>query len=357
MSNQSQIAFQHRSDRVALGQDLVRQVRQLWSFGNVSDLDGSWDALAPRIVQAVTSGQTAAAAQATPFMDAVDRSYGRKPSGGSLVPEAFSGVMLDGREVGPALFSAVTTTKEAIGAGIAPPNAFLAGANALAVVAQAALQDMGRQADITLGRARAYTRYVRVVGAGACSRCGILAGAASSEKAFLRHTGCQCQAMPVLVSRGGVPNIPRGFHDSPEAFFDSLSKVEQDHAFTKAGAEAIRAGANPVSVVNARRGAYGIGYSGHYHAPVPVGTRSVLKPIQIGVKADGTPLRVYATGEGTSARGAFYKSERARGGEAVKEGRYRRSTTIRLMPEQLIQMAGSDVNRLRELLTRYGYMD
>lgn len=356
MSRQSEIAFQHRSDRVQLGEDLIRRLRRLWSFGNVADLDGSWDALAPRIVQAVTSSQVAAAAQAAPYMDAVDQSYGRKPSSGRLVSEAFSGVMLDGREVGPALFTAVTTTKEAIGAGIAPPNAFLAGANALAVIAQAALHDMGRQADITLGRARTYTRYVRVVGAGACSRCGVLAGAASSEKAFLRHTGCQCQAMPIRVS-GGADRIPKGFHDSPEAFFESLSKADQDRVFTKAGAESIRAGANPVAVVNARRGAYGIGYSGHYNTPVPVGSRNVLKPIKIGVKPDGSPLMVYATTEGTTARGAFYKSEQARGAQATKEGRYRRSTTVRLMPEQLIKMAGSDVDRLRELLTRYGYME
>lgn len=343
MSLQSDLAVQHQADRKRLGNDLIRRVTGLWSLGDVRDLDGSWDALAPRITDTVADAQVTAARQATPYMNAVDASYGRAPAVISLAPEAFSGVMLDGRELGPALYSAVTTAKQAIGAGMAPPSAFQAGAHALAVIAQAALQDMGRQADITLGRARTYTRYVRVVSAGACSRCAVLAGSASSEKPFLRHVGCQCQAMPIVVSRGREDGkIPDGFFRDPLEYFDSLSKADQERTFTKAGAEAIRAGADVGKVVNARRGAYGIGYSGHYNAPVPVGTRNRLRPIQIGVKPDGSPLRVFATTEGTTARGDF--------------GRYRRTAQVRLMPEQLIKMAGGDVERLRELLTRYGYM-
>ena len=40
----------------------------------------------------------------------------------------------------------------------------------------------------------------------------------------------------------------------PRGYFDSLSKAEQDRHFTKAGAEAIREGADIGRVVNARRG-------------------------------------------------------------------------------------------------------
>jgi hypothetical protein len=65
---------------------------------------------------------------------------------------------------------------------------------------------------------------------------------------------------------------------------------------------------------------------------------------------------VYATTEGTTARGAFGKSELRAGVQATKEGRYRRTTTVRLMPEQLVQMAGADTARFVELLKRYGYM-
>lgn len=346
MSQQSEIAYRHKVERAQLQNDLIRRVKQLWSFGNVADLDGSWNALAPRITAQVAHAQVSAASQATPYMDAVDRSYGRRTPPSKLAVESFSGVTLDGRELAPFLFSAVTKTKEAIGVGMAAPNAFLAGANALAVFASAAMQDMGRQADITLGRSRTYTRYVRVVGGSACSRCAVLAGIWSAQTAFLRHLGCQCTACPVEVVRetGNREKfkIPDGFHEDPSAFFASLSEADQDRTFTKAGAEAIRNGADISKVVNARRGAYGIGYSGHYNTPVPIGTRNVLKPIQIGVKPDGSPLKVYATTEGTTARGDF--------------GKLRSSSTVRLMPEQLIKMAGTDTARFVELLKRYGYM-
>jgi hypothetical protein len=239
---------------------------------------------------------------------------------------------------------------------MAPYTAFQSGMNALAVIASAALQDMGRQADITMGKARNYTAYIRVVGGSACSRCAILAGIWSGESAFLRHTCCQCTTAPVQIDRGKeTPKIPSGFHDSPEAYFNSLSEADQNSAFTKAGAEAIRNGANPVSVVNARRGAYGIGYSGHYNVPVETGVRNTLKPITIGVKADGSPLQVFATREGTTARGAFARGEQKATLTAGKEGQYRRTTSIRLMPEQLMTMAGNNPARFRELIKRYGY--
>lgn len=341
MSQLSDLAFAHRDERVNLGRQVVSNVTRLWRSAIVADLDGSWDALGPQIIRMVTSGQVQAARQATPYLDAADRLHGHATPALRLAPESFGGVMLDGRELGPALYTGVTTTKSLIGRGVAPYTAFQAGANALRVVASAALQDMGRQADITLGRARTYTRYVRVVGGSACSRCAILAGQWSSETAFLRHTSCQCTTMPIEVEG----KTPKGLHDSPEAYFQSLSKEDQDRVFTKAGAETIRQGGDPIKVVNARRGAYGIGYSGHYNIHVPVGTRNTLKAIQIGVKPDGSPLKVFATVEGTTARGAYGKSVLSA----------QRTSMVRLMPEQLVRMAGTDTARFRELITKYGY--
>lgn len=349
MSAQSQIADAHRAQRVEIGNVLIGRVRSLWSQASVNTLDGSWDALAPSMVAQVVKAQTASAALATPYMNGIDRSYGRTTPDVQLAPESFAGVTLDGREVGPAMYTAVTTAKTAIGRGMAPAMAFQVGANALAVVVSAALQDMGRQADFTLGRARTYTKYVRVVGGSACSRCAILAGIWSAETAFLRHVSCQCTAAPVQVDRvTGKEKVPSGFHASPEAYFESLSKADQDRVFTKAGAEAIRQGASPVKVVNARRGAYGIGYNSHYYTPTPHSGRRLMAKT-IGRKPDGSPLKVFMTGEGTTARGEFGRSEIAR-----SDG-LRRTTTIRLMPEQLMHMAGGDTERFRDLIKRYGY--
>jgi hypothetical protein len=286
----------------------------------------------------------------------LDRSYpGFTPQQAAIVPQAFTNVMGDGREIAPALFGAVTGTKTLIGQGVAPVTAFESGARFIAMIAASALNDMGRSADRTLAAGKGYTSYIRVVGGSACSRCAILAGIYSGETAFERHVHCQCTTCPIPHEGKAAP---KGFHDSPQSFFDSLSKKDQDRVFTNAGAEAIRNGASPVSVVNARRGAYGIGYSGQKQSAlevIPKGRR--LQPVTIGVRADGTPLQVFATTEGTTARGAFGRGELRATDAAMKDGRYRRTTTLRVMPEQILKMAGNNPARWRELLAKYGYLN
>lgn len=351
MSEQSQLAASHQDQRITLARSTAARLAGLWRMVPLHDLDAGWNIVAPLMVQHVSAGQRTAAVQATTFSAAMDRSYKYKPPPTVLNAEAFTNVMGDGREVGPALYGAVTNTKTLIGRGVQPQRAFESGAHFIAVIAQAALQDIGRNADRALAGGKQYTRYIRMVNGQACSRCAILAGIYTSQDTFLRHVSCQCTSVPVL--EGG--KTPGGFHTDPLAYFDSLSKAEQNRVFTNAGAEAIRAGADPVSVVNARRGAYGIGYSGHSTVPNPA--RSSLQKLTIGRKADGSPLQVYATTEGTTARGGFGKSELRAGTQATKEGRYRRTTTVRLMPEQIVKMAGDNPERMRELLTKYGYIN
>jgi len=351
MSRQSELAFAHQDDVVRLGAVLGRRLVRLWHQMDLGNLDQSWDVVAPKMVAQVASAQLSAALLSAPYLNAVDRANQFKAPPAAIVPEAFANVMGDGREVGPALYGAVTNTKTLIGTGVVPARAFEVGAHFLATVASAALHDMSRNADRVLAAGKTYTTYIRVVNGSACSRCAILAGMYSGPDAFLRHVSCQCGVVPIV----NTSKIPGGLHADPNSYFESLSASEQDRVFTKAGAEAIRQGANPVSVVNARRGAYGIGYSGHKNLPAV--NPGSLRPLVIGIKSDGTPLMVYATTEGTTARGAFYKSERRASANATKDGRYRRTTTVRLMPEQIAKMAGGNSERWVELLGRYGYLE
>lgn len=339
------VAFAHLSARAALADRYTSRALRLWGRADVRDLDLWWDILAPDLTRTVQQGQYEAAAQTGRYLDRVTNQ-----AGPAVVPEAFTGVTIEGRELTPALYGTVTTTKRLIGAGRPPADAFQAGAAFLAVVANTAILDMGRQSDLTGAVGRRSTRYIRVIQPGACSRCAILAGKDSARTAFKRHPRCRCEAMPLIENEG----VPEGFMSSPEEYFASLTSDEQDRVFTKAGAEAIRQGANPIKVVNARRGAYGIGYSGHYDVPIPV--RNRLQPVTIGVRPDGTPLQVYATTEGTTSRGVFGRNEIRLTDQSLRDGRYRRSTTVRLMPEQIAVMAGGDPDRWVELLTRYGYL-
>lgn len=347
----TELATAHNESRIRLGHALAGRLIGLWRTVPLGDLDAGWQTVAPQMRALVSAAQLRAAEQATGYLTAIDRAWAFEAKPAALVPQAFTDVMGDGREVAPALFGAVTNTKELIGGGLAAARAFESGASFIALVAQAALHDMGRNADRVLAGGKGYTRYVRVVNGAACSRCAILAGIGSGVDAFKRHLGCQCGAVPIPDDR----KPPKGLHDSPDSHFASLSAAEQDRIYTKAGAEAIRQGADPIKVVNARRGAPGVGYSGHKNPPrVTVGH---LRPITIGTKANGTPLQVYATTEGTTARGEFFKTERARVAAFTSQGRYTRTTTVRLLPEQIAVMAGHDPKRWVELLTKYGYLE
>jgi hypothetical protein len=353
MSRQTDLAFAHQANLTALAHSTAAHVARLWQGINPSDLDAQWDVTAPRMVASVTASQGAAADLAQSYSNAIDQTYGYKAPKTILNTDAFTDVMGDGRELAPALYGAVTNTKSLIGQGLDVPSAFQRGASFLAVIAQEAIASMGRAADLSMMGGKKYTRYIRACAGSACSRCAILEGIWSSDTAFQRHPCCQCVAIPVEVD--GRPSKATDREFNPQAFFDSLSTAEQDKRFTIAGAKAIRAGADPVAVVNARRGAYGIGYRSHGNAPSV--SRNRLTPLTIGKRADGSPLRVYATVEGTTVRGAFTKAEAQRTENAVKVGRYRRTTTVRLMPEQIMRMAGSNADRARELLTRYGYIN
>lgn len=349
MVEPASIVEQHLRRREALtGRVSVRAVRLFRSI-DPQFLDAGWDRVAPALVALVSAGQVTAARQSAPYMNQVVAVSGGAPAA-SVVPEAFSGVDIEGREIGPAMFGSVTTTKTLIGRGVPVQRAFEAGAAFLATLVGAAIQDMGRQSDITLATGRGFTHYVRVLSAGACSRCAILAGTYSAKTAYPRHPRCKCSAWPVVEGERAPDGV---FADTME-YFDSLSPAEQDRVFTRSGAWAIREGADPIAVVNARRGARGIGYSGHHNAPrVAMGR---LQPVTIGVKADGSPLQVFATSEGTTVRGSFGRAEIGRTGDALKEGRYRRTTRLRLMPEQIQVMGDGNPARTQELLRRYGYL-
>ena len=296
----SDIASEHQARRIRLAQVTSNRARSIWAQGTVGSLEASWSALAPEITAEVVAAQVTAARQSAPYLNRV------APDGrATLEPAMFGGSMEDGREVGPALFGAVTTTKKAIGAGVAPRLAFEAGAAFMTVLVKAAVADAGRAADASLATGRGYTRYIRVVSPGACSRCAILAGSDRYYKHFERHPACKCTSLPV---KDGA-EIPKGLYGSPTDYFESLSRAEQDRVFTNAGAEAIRKGADPISVVNARRG----------YTRVP--------------RVEGMPGARSGAGMG-----------------------YRRSLPPRLMPEQIIAQAGADNALAVELLRRNGYI-
>lgn len=333
-----------QSRRRSLSDQVVVETQRLWHSQMLpNDLDGSWDRLAGTFAMAAYNGQLASATLTAPFIDEVSRVQGFKQGSLETARESYAGVAPDGAGLTPLLYGAVTEAKIRIGAGWATAAALDAGAAFMAAVIKTMIADMGRYHDMTRMRAKGYTRYTRVVNPGACSRCAILAGIASSAVAFPRHPNCACTAVPTA---GQSPFGSKRL-SNPSEYFESLSRAEQDRIFTLAGAQAIRDGADIFSVVNARRGASGISFSGAIGRgnTVPLSGRRLI-PVQIGVKPDGSPLMAYTTSEGTTRLGQFGRRTDAT----------RRSQSLRLMPEQIYRMAGNDPIRVLELLRRYGYI-
>ena len=319
------------------------RVQALWGELDRRDLTGSWEALVgPRIIETVTAGQAAAASLADPYLSAVVAAEGADPAVGSRVrPAGFAGYAADGRALDSLLYLPVITTKQAVGAGLNEAEAMLRGLNQLLRIAGSEVTSAGRTATgAGIAARRTIQGYIRIAAAPCCARCAILGGKEFGWNAgFQRHPRCDCYHMPaVLVARGRggarvlETRMPPGAVTDPRAYFDSLSRREQERVFTIAGARAIRDGANVTSVVNARRGMY---------------------------TATAYRQRVRATREGTTRRGAFYRAERARAiarGRIPASGAGFRPRAPRLLPEEIYKLAGSRDEAIA-MLRRYGYID
>lgn len=327
-----------RSDKAA------NAALRLWRRVDGADLDGSWGSLGPQVEAVAAATVRANAVSAASLTAKVARADGL--SGDVLVPDAFAGVDGSGRDLGSALRGSVITTKQAIKAGMSLPDALMAGGTYLSLMVKTVLADVDRSAAMAAAAGKGYARYVRMVNPGACSRCAILAGSDQFRSNFKRHPACRCSTIPVPDD---APT-PAGLFDNPDDYFASLSPAEQERVFTKAGAEAIRLGADPIKVVNARRGANRGRMDG-----VITYTPSRIQRSVIGRNPDGSPVLGYVTTEGRTRRGSFGRTQERLGGVAQKStGRYATVQRVRLMPESIVDLT-DDVELRRVLLRDAGY--
>lgn len=329
-----------RSDRAA------NVAAAKWRQMDVADLDSSWAATSgdlTMVAAAVARANAVGAARLTSKVAAADGMRGDV-----LVADSFTGIDGSGRPLGSLLTGALTTTKTALAAGMSIPEAMLTGGTYLTLMLKTALADVERSASMTAAVGKGYTRYVRLVNPGACSRCAILAGSDRFRSNFQRHPACRCSTVPIVGS-----SVPGGLYDSAGDYFESLSASEQDRVFTKSGAEAIRLGSDPVKVVNARRGAN----RARMDSAITYGP-SRIQPSMIGRRPDGTPIMGYVTTEGTTKRGLYGRAQAGLGSGSTRRtgSRYGSTTRPRLMPESIIGL--TDDPRMRQVLLRdAGYLE
>lgn len=303
----SQTAQEHQVQREALAASTARLAVRLWRDIDVHALSADWTRKVHRVAALVAAGQLEAARLADPYLAQLLEDA---QAAGEVNAEALAGVASDGRDLVELLMYPLWTCLRALARGASLLVSLASGEALLDLLARTMVADAGRAADLVAMAARpAVTSYVRVVELPACARCIILAGREYGlSTGFQRHPRCDCTMEPVTKNYRPDPV------DAKDVF-DSMSPAQRRKVFGEAGTKAIEAGADVAQVVNARRG-------------MTTATRY------------GRP--VLATTEGQTKRGLT----RSR----------RRNGAPRLMPEEILRIAGDDREEAIRLLTRNGYI-
>jgi hypothetical protein len=238
----------HYASQQRLAVVTLAAARSQWRRMGV-DYDASWARVGTGLVVLLTAAQIAAARAGAAYVPAALEEQGVEAApAGQVVPAAFAGTASDGRPLAGLLYSVVVHAKVAT-TRMEPPAALRDAEAYLDRVFRTQVADAARGAAGVAITARPGVDYVRMLNPPSCSRCTILAGRRYGWNAgFPRHPGCDCRHVPVAEDTGD------DLTTDPRRYFDSLSEAEQDRTFTKAGAQAIRDGADMGQVVNARRG-------------------------------------------------------------------------------------------------------
>lgn len=250
------VAAAHYRRQTTLARRTAAQVMRLWRQVEAARIVPSWRQLLGQAVAVLATSQATAAASAGVYVEDVLEAQGVQPEGeGRVAAGRFAGVASDGRDLATLLYQPVILSLEAIRAGAAPRRALALGAVDLNMIVRTQVADAGRVADGVAIAARPQVfGYVRMLSLPSCSRCIVLAGRWYRWNAgFERHPRCDCRHIPASEDAAG------DLRTDPKAAFAGMGAQEQDRVFGKAGAEAIREGADVARVVNARRGMYTAG--------------------------------------------------------------------------------------------------
>ncbi|MFG3476468.1 hypothetical protein ACGF3K_14550 [Streptomyces sp. NPDC047980] len=327
MATASDLAAARYRQVTSITRQLIDLIQRLWRSMSAATIEADLEGEAgAAIVAAVAAGQLTVAEGAQAFVAGAMAEQGSTAVPEALlVAEAFAGVAPDGGPLETLLFLPAIGVQRRLAAGMTGEQAMLGGLADMARYTATAIADAGRSSDqVGMTADRQCVAYVRVVTLPACSRCIVLSGQMYRySEGFLRHPNCDCQTVPLREREWA--EVP-----TPKQLYARMSDAERRRVFTVAGADAIAAGADVGQVVNARRGMS----TAHVH---------------------GRDLQV--TSEGTTKRSLYGRRLRRAGGEFVKVPgqRYTRSTTPRLMPEEIFRIADGRDEQLR-LLKRYGYI-
>jgi hypothetical protein len=344
----------HRARQVALSAQARSVFARLWRFLDPRQPQASWARMNARAVALLTAAQSEAARGADEYVAAALAMQGATPDPVGPIPaRAFAGTAADGRDLAGLLSYPAFQVEAFVSQGMTPEQASAIGARHLDRIVATEVSDAARVATgVAVVGDRAARGYVRMLTPPSCSRCVVLAGRWYAVNAgFLRHPQCDCVHIPA------AEDIRDEVRTDPMQYFDSLTEAQQDAAFTKAGAQAIRDGADIAQVVNARRGAAGIGYAA---GRLTEAEKTMLRGGRQRGHLERTSVfgqDLFVTTEGTTTRGAAGVRLGAREtGRKTNGSRYRVARAPRLMPESIYEIAGGNRDEAIRLLKRNGYI-
>jgi hypothetical protein len=247
------VAREHQRSDARVATIASAAVRRLWQTVDYGDLANTWARVENQASSIVAAAQLSAVRTAESYVEAALVAQGLDPASvASIVPRSFAGVSSTGGPLPGLLRRSVGVTQGAVATGAGRDFAMSAGEAFLHRAVTTQVADASRSAvGTTMVTRRTATGYVRMISVGACARCIALSGRFYKWNAgFARHPHCTCTHIP------SSENLAGDSMTDPDAYFRSLSVEEQEKAFTKAGAQAIRDGADLGQVVNSRSGMY-----------------------------------------------------------------------------------------------------
>lgn len=276
-----ELATRHAQRQQTIARRTTAELTRLWAQVDRGNVRASWSAMLPRALALLAAGQATAALSADPYVDQI-LGAAAGDAAGRIVADSLAGVASDGRPLVTLLQQPSIVALRQIAAGNSPARALAAGGFTLDLITRTQVADAGRVAVGTAIVARPHaTGYVRLVVGATCARCLILAGKRYRWNAgFQRHPRCDCCHVPA------AEDAPGDIGTDPRSAFRALSVEQQDRVFGKAGAEAIRNGADMAKVVNARRGIR-TAADGRLYTTEAAGRRPRLMPEQIMREAQG----------------------------------------------------------------------
>jgi hypothetical protein len=246
------VADAHHREVRRLSAVATLAARRVWSRVNPTTVLDDWANASRALLPTITNLQVLAATAGSGYIgDTLDSQDIRADPDAVVVPSAWSGVASDGRPLASLLEAATLTVRSALQQQLPAEEAFDRGRRALEQIVHTQIGDAARVSAGVDIATRPRVGWVRMVNPPTCSRCLVLAGRFYRwSSGFDRHPRDDCISVPTTQA-----NARReGFVDDPQKYLESLSRDEQDRMLGKAGAQAVRDGADLNQVVNARRG-------------------------------------------------------------------------------------------------------